>query len=168
LTGVGGVGGVGGAAGMGGGGNAEAGGKVEPGPPSPVKKADGGDLGGIRQLALGFGHSCALLETGRVLCWGLNYEGQAGEGPTFGTFEPNATLVLIRDTAGNELAGVSRLALGFNHSCALFEDGRIFCWGSNGFGQLGNETNYNSPQDNPRALPVQGWPPALSGGRRPG
>jgi alpha-tubulin suppressor-like RCC1 family protein len=81
-------------------------------------------------------------------------------GPTLGTFEPNATLAPILDAAGNELTGVTWLALGFNHSCALFEDGRVACWGSNGFGQLGNETNDNSQQDNPRALPVQGWPPA--------
>ena len=35
---------------------------------------------GARQLALGNHHSCARLETGRVLCWGENRLGQLGNG----------------------------------------------------------------------------------------
>jgi len=35
---------------------------------------------------------------------------------------------------------VTKMALGDNHTCALKENGTITCWGSNGFGQLGNGT----------------------------
>jgi alpha-tubulin suppressor-like RCC1 family protein len=35
-----------------------------------------------RSLALGWAHTCALLDDGTVKCWGRNYFGQLGLGDT--------------------------------------------------------------------------------------
>ena len=56
-------------------------------------------------------------------------------------------------TAG--IAGVRDVAIGQFHTCAISRDGLVFCWGDNGFNQLGNSTNV------PR--PTPGRVPGLSG-----
>lgn len=45
----------------------------------------------------------------------------------------------------SEQEPVKDIALGGSHACALLESGTIKCWGSNGFGQLGNNSTINSP-----------------------
>ena len=99
------------------------------------------------------GHTCALLSNAAVKCWGLNTWGQVGlnagnSSPAAG----GARLVCsggandcIGDQAnemGSNLlaaigSGVSRISVGFRHSCALLSNGQLKCWGSNEDGQLG-------------------------------
>ena len=42
------------------------------------------------------------------------------------------------------------IAVGAIHTCALVQDGSAFCWGNNGFGQLGDGTQ--SDRDAPVAV----------------
>ncbi len=100
--------------------------------PSPVLLEDGA-LGVVRQVALGDEHSCALREDGRVLCWGGNGAGQLGNGTTSG-YDPNPIPALVDNS---ELGVVRQIALGRFHTCALRDDGKVFCWGLNQFGQVG-------------------------------
>jgi alpha-tubulin suppressor-like RCC1 family protein len=67
---------------------------------------------------------------GRVLCWGLNDAGQVG---TAVTDEP----VPVPTVVGG-LSGAREVGAGGATSCARTADGRIFCWGVNDFGQLGD------------------------------
>jgi alpha-tubulin suppressor-like RCC1 family protein len=92
-------------------------------------------LGGAAlQVATGEHHSCALLEGGRVRCWGLSTSGELGY--------PGVDLL---DTvgavagAGDVVLGAParQIAVGFDHSCALLEGGRIRCWGNNQSLKLG-------------------------------
>ncbi len=48
--------------------------------------------------------------------------------------------------------GLGRLSSGFDHSCALTAVGAAYCWGGNGFGQLGN----NSKDASSIPVPVAG------------
>jgi alpha-tubulin suppressor-like RCC1 family protein len=76
-------------------------------------------LGGVKQLALGFGFSCALTTAGAVFCWGGVY----------GT----------RPVPVSELgSGVKAISAGLGHICALMTSSALKCWGDNEFGQLGN------------------------------
>jgi alpha-tubulin suppressor-like RCC1 family protein len=88
-------------------------------------------------------HSCVILETHRVQCWGWNAFGQIGIGQDFG---PNTCLVsgvqnepcAPQATDTFSLNGeVHDLSLGATHSCARLKDGTIQCWGNNLDGQLG-------------------------------
>ena len=82
-------------------------------------------------IALGEYHSCALETDGTVACWGLNGNGQLGDGTTTDRASP---------TAVPGLSDVAEIALGSAHSCARKTDGTVACWGANIYGQLGDGT----------------------------
>jgi alpha-tubulin suppressor-like RCC1 family protein len=107
--------------------------------PTPVLQSPGGSpLTGAQQLALSESHSCALLVGGEVRCWGFNNSGRLGDG----TIENRLTPVtVVQSLGGPPLTGVLRVELGADYSCALRNDGQVHCWGYNGSGQLGNNTN---------------------------
>jgi len=90
---------------------------------------------GVRAIALGFNHSCALMTTGGVKCWGGNRKGQLGDGSTKSSPQPVDVFGLS--------SGVRAIALGFNYSCALMTTGGIKCWGVNSTSQLGDGSTTN-------------------------
>lgn len=87
---------------------------------------------GVSSISSGGGHGCAVLTTGGVKCWGHNVYGQLGDG-TYGGFASTPVSV-------SGLTSVSSISIGGYHSCALLTTGEMKCWGSNGYGQLGNNT----------------------------
>jgi alpha-tubulin suppressor-like RCC1 family protein len=90
------------------------------------------------QIDAGFAHTCALLEDRTVRCWGSNLSGQLGDGTTDARLNPVS--VLASGTAGASpvvLGGVTQIAAGDSHTCALLEDGTVRCWGRNVDGRLG-------------------------------
>ena len=90
---------------------------------------------GVVAIAAGSNHTCALLDTGGLKCWGDDYYGQLGDG---GINAGQNTLVDVVGLA----SGVAAVAAGTNFSCALFDTGAVKCWGDDYFGQLGDgETN---------------------------
>lgn len=86
------------------------------------------------QVVGGF-HTCALLETGAVTCWGANYDGETGvgAGSHFNIYAPTNVLGFN----GRETR-VTQLAAGSNHTCALLDTGAVKCWGKDNNGQLGD------------------------------
>ncbi len=79
-------------------------------------------------------HNLALLSDGTVKAWGYNEYGQLGNNSTISS----STIVTV-----SNLSGVKKIACGpSQHSLALLNDGTVKAWGSNGKGQLGDET-YN-------------------------
>jgi alpha-tubulin suppressor-like RCC1 family protein len=80
-------------------------------------------------IEAGVFHTCALSFEGGVSCWGRNDKGQLGDGleiPAVGTDA-------IRKTPGAvALPGPAiDLALGAYHTCAVLDDGNVYCWGNN-------------------------------------
>ncbi|MBI5564834.1 MAG: hypothetical protein HY870_08065, partial [Chloroflexi bacterium] len=86
----------------------------------------------VLSLVLGSGHTCALTTTGGVKCWGANWYGQLGDG----TNTDRSTPVNVNGLG----SGIAMLAAGKYHTCALFTDGGVKCWGYNVHGQLGDGT----------------------------
>ncbi|HXY48305.1 MAG TPA: putative Ig domain-containing protein [Terriglobales bacterium] len=102
-------------------------------------------LSGVKAIAAGDSHACALIADGSMQCWGDNEYGALGNGtsdgvPPFGLSPPVAV---------TGLSGVTAIAAGADHSCALYVNGGVFCWGYNEGGQLGNGNNSDSstPQE---------------------
>ena len=119
--------------------------------PVPVFDGSGERLNGISQIAVGARHSCAVLKDGRVACWGDNASGQLGNGDL--SVAASGGALLVQGLQG-VLEGVSKIALGDDHSCALLSDGMVQCWGRGEVGQLG---------DGERADPTAVAGPVLSG-----
>lgn len=89
-----------------------------------------GSCVGVKQLALGEAHSCALFEDGHVRCWGANTAGQLGNGLDGLSYQNPATVVVGLNDATQIVAGA-------RHTCALRKDKTAVCWGDNTRSQLG-------------------------------
>ncbi len=93
-------------------------------------------LTGVAQLAVGDHHACALTTGGGVWCWGLNSNGQLGDGSTTNRNAPVAVAGLG--------SGVAAISAGVGHSCAVTILGGAYCWGRNGAGELGDGSTTQS------------------------
>ena len=91
------------------------------------------------QVAAGVEHTCALLSSGAMKCWGSNNYGQLGLGNTDDVNIPTDLPVFEGG------ARATAISAGARHTCALFENGAVKCWGYNAIGQLGlgNTINVN-------------------------
>ena len=87
----------------------------------------------VTTVAAGSAHALALTSTGRVYAWGADVFGQLGNGTTVRTDVPTPVVA----PAGVTFTAV---AAGGDHSMALASDGRVFSWGANYDGQVGDGT----------------------------
>jgi hypothetical protein len=79
--------------------------------------------------------------------WGLNSQGQLGDGTSEGPEKCGATMGTPCSTVAIEvskLSGVKAVAGGEQHAYALLENGTVMAWGNNGAGQLGDGTRNSS------------------------
>lgn len=97
-------------------------------------------LQNISAVSAGGGHYLALNRSGQVWAWGSNTSGQLGVGSTEGRIDTPKMI--------NGLSDIISIAAGYSHSLAVEHSGQVYAWGSNGNGQLGNDTttNSNTPQ----------------------
>lgn len=99
------------------------------------------DLGGTAvAIAAGGAHTCALLTTGRLRCWGDGGQGQLGYGNTTSIGDDETPAAAGDVPVGGK---VSAIAAGVDHTCAVLRSGHVRCWGSGADGRLG----YNGTGD---------------------
>ena len=101
--------------------------------PSSGTWAQTAPLDDIQSIAAGESHSCALTSGGAVKCWGDNGHGQLGDNSNTNRLAPVGVTGLC--------SGVRAIAAGASHTCALTSGGAVRCWGNNGYGQLGDNSN---------------------------
>jgi alpha-tubulin suppressor-like RCC1 family protein len=87
----------------------------------------------FRQLDAGWSHTCAINFSNVAFCWGYNGNGQLGDGTTSGVGRPRPAAVL-GGFAWKQVSG------GGEHTCGVTQTDRVYCWGLNEQGQLGNGT----------------------------
>lgn len=123
------------------------------------------------QVSVGYQHACALLDDGRVKCWGSNAErlwnstqweysqaGRLGLGDTSDRADAPEEMGdnLASVDLGNDAKAVA-VSTGYYHTCALLDSGDLKCWGANDDGQLGLGDDLDrgdEPGEMGEALPV--------------
>lgn len=112
-----------------------------PASPLSANGAGGGTTSNLSalgaKLATGWSHGCAVLN-GKVYCWGSNGRGQLGA----------TSLTALSSNIPVEVTGISTavsVTAGESHTCALLENGDVWCWGSNDDGQLGRSGSTSAP-----------------------
>ena len=106
----------------------------------------------IAQLSLGTSHSCALRTDGAVFCWGLNANGEVGDG----TMVDNPTPTQVKGLPSGHKA--TQIGTAEEHTCALMDDGTVWCWGINDTLNLG-QCNGAALASSPTPLEVPSWTP---------
>jgi len=109
---------------------------VANGAPSALVPAAVPGATGVQSLSSGNTHTCALLKTGTVRCWGGNTAGQLGVNTLV-----NSSIPL--DVPG--LTGVKQIAAAGSYTCVITSANGVKCWGQGTSGQLGNGAIVNSP-----------------------
>ena len=117
-----------------------------------------------KQVVGGSFHTCAILDTHAVKCWGKNVNGELGLGdtsPRGSSAGQMGDALPVVDLGSNRTA--LQLAAGHNNTCVLLDNRQVKCWGSNSgkiYGYLGIGDNVgrggsaNQMGDN---LPVVLW-----------
>ena len=120
-------------------------------------------LTGVGAIFAGFDTACAVMKADwSVRCWGYGTSGQLGDGT--GSSSPVPTKVCATGTwdgatcvGGAPLTGVTSVALGYYHACAVAPAGGangVYCWGDYYNNQVGN--TYTAEQHNPVPVCAQG------------
>ena len=96
-----------------------------------------------QQLSLGEDHSCSLLNSGEIKCWGAGNDGQLGTGDNTwrgrGADQMGDNLP-VSDLGTGETA--KQVAAGDDHTCAILNDDTLKCWGKGSSGMMGQgDTN---------------------------
>ncbi len=102
-------------------------------------------------IAAGGDHTCGIRGDGTLWCWGDNTYGQLGLGSHIGQDLP-------RQVTSPARGGWARIVADFEDTCAIRTDGTLWCWGDNGFGELGigNDTSQDRPTQVTTPAP-RGW-----------
>ena len=94
----------------------------------------------IKSIDVSYLHTCAVASDNQAYCWGYNTNGQLGTGTGSNSLVPaavNTSGVL----AGKTIQSISSMLY---HTCALASDAKVYCWGANTSGKLGDGTTSNS------------------------
>ncbi|EGR29393.1 rcc1 family hect domain protein, putative [Ichthyophthirius multifiliis] len=92
----------------------------------------------------GYGHSAAVLESGELYTWGLNFNGQLGHGSIKSSYFPQK---VVKDILGNNIPLFKTVQCGYNNTFAIDINGQLWSWGG---GNLGHKNNHF--QDLPRKI----------------
>lgn len=95
------------------------------------------NISDVVAIACGDWHTIAMKSDGTVWAWGNNFYGQLGDE----TKTNSTTPVQVRNSDSSVLSDVIAIACGYWHSIALKQDGSVWTWGNNTYGQLGDATN---------------------------
>lgn len=100
----------------------------------------------VQNIVTGDYFSCAIASDSNAYCWGYNNYGQLGNG-SYGSLADSRFPVAVNTVNGVSALyskSVASIAAGGNHTCAIANDSKSYCWGLGSSSQLGygNSTKY--------------------------
>ncbi|MEL0190435.1 MAG: hypothetical protein VW878_06390, partial [Candidatus Poseidoniales archaeon] len=90
-------------------------------------------------ISVGSAHSCSIVNNttnDELRCWGDGSDGRLGMGST-DTIGDSGSESMEVDLPLRGGLGISQVSAGHSHTCLLWVDGEVACWGSNTYGELG-------------------------------
>ena len=107
------------------------------------------DVGGSAiDVGVGENHTCALLSSGIVRCWGSAYFAELGTGELLDRGDrPGDMGNALSEVDLGPSVSVTALHTYENHNCAVLGTGQIKCWGRNSYGMLGQGDTENRGDD---------------------
>lgn len=91
------------------------------------------------EIAVGaYGNACGIKNDGVTYCWGDGAYGVIGDGTTTSRSAPR---IVIGGHVFKKISLGGDSGSGGGHACGLKENGDLYCWGYNGYGEVGDGTN---------------------------
>ena len=100
------------------------------------------------EIGAGWWHTCGLMESGNVYCWGDGSYGQMGDSST----SDNLQLGLVNLPTGRT---AKTLAVGEHHACVIADNDEVYCWGNNEAGAVG-ASGYQDAESTPVHVDLPG------------
>ena len=110
-------------------------------------------------VAVGTWHTCGVKADETLWCWGGNTDGELGNGSTSDSLSP------VQIGAATWASVALGVGAGGAHTCAVKQDGSLWCWGANSFGQLGTGSTTGSLT--PRMVGSATWTSTSGGAAHP-
>jgi alpha-tubulin suppressor-like RCC1 family protein len=89
-------------------------------------------------IEAGKSHTCAVMDNDDLICWGDNSKGQLGLGDTDKRGDSSGEIgTNFEVTSVPTGRTVDSMALGWDHTCVVWDNNSVSCWGGNDYGQLG-------------------------------
>ncbi|CAM9589993.1 unnamed protein product, partial [Discosporangium mesarthrocarpum] len=101
----------------------------------------------VEEIALGDWHSCVILDTGEVACFGKNYAGQLGIGRKELRGDEQGEMGFSVQKVDFHGRRATKITAGEEHNCAILEDNSLICWGLGSYGQLGQGNSLDIGDD---------------------
>jgi alpha-tubulin suppressor-like RCC1 family protein len=105
----------------------------------------------VIHIAAGLQLTCAVKRDGTAWCWGLNNLGQLGNGSQVAQQPLPVQVNNVSDVAQISSGGYEITGL-YGHVCARSNQGKLWCWGGNLFGEIGDGTAGSNPHATPTLL----------------
>jgi alpha-tubulin suppressor-like RCC1 family protein len=138
-----------------------------------VKDTSGTPLDGVKMVAAGSAHTLALTEDGKVWAWGYNAYGAVGNGTTTNalyavqvlnpiTTENPTGAGQLGDSHEGQIVWIAAGGEGANNtSYAISASGKVYGWGRNDDGELGNGSTSTGATTRPTQVPAFNVLPGL-------
>jgi len=114
----------------------------------------------VTEISAGADFTCGLLDNYSVMCWGSDGSGRLGDGGATNT----ASSTPVYSGGSSLIQPYISITTGNEHACAIRTDGKIFCWGKNAAGQLGDGSTTSEPEYTETELPFGNYAVAVDGG----